>query len=215
MNTAQKRHQRICNKLQLRPALIAANDERAYIDAWYSEYQKEVHKSRLASKKWASKNRDKIRVSQRVYYARTTERFREWARQSRERRKTDPARLERYNTWCRNNIKRRKATDPEFRIRFLMRNRIWMALQRGVAKAGNTVELLGCTIPEFKRYIESLWLPGMSWENYGRHGWHLDHIKPCASFDLTDPAQQRACFHYSNVQPLWAKDNLSKGDRQL
>lgn len=51
----------------------------------------------------------------------------------------------------------------------------------------------------------------MTWANYGKSGWHIDHIKPCASFDLSDPDQQKACFHYSNLQPLWAFDNLSKG----
>jgi HNH endonuclease. len=51
----------------------------------------------------------------------------------------------------------------------------------------------------------------MSWDNYGRDGWHIDHIRPCASFDLTDPEQQRQCFHYTNLQPLWAADNIRKG----
>lgn len=71
--------------------------------------------------------------------------------------------------------------------------------------------MLGCTLDQFKRHIENLWLDGMSWENYGKLGWHLDHIIPCASFDLTDPQQQKKCFHYSNIQPLWAIDNWSKG----
>jgi hypothetical protein len=53
----------------------------------------------------------------------------------------------------------------------------------------------------------------MSWGNYGLHGWHVDHIIPCASFDLTDPEQQRQCFHYTNLQPLWAEDNLRKSDK--
>jgi hypothetical protein len=51
----------------------------------------------------------------------------------------------------------------------------------------------------------------MTWDNYGKYGWHLDHIKPCSSFNLKDPEQQLQCFHWSNQQPLWAKDNLSKG----
>jgi hypothetical protein len=54
--------------------------------------------------------------------------------------------------------------------------------------------------------------PGMTWENYGPV-WHVDHIKPCAKFDLTDPDQQRACFHFSNLQPLFADENLRKGGR--
>lgn len=55
----------------------------------------------------------------------------------------------------------------------------------------------------------------MSWDNYGYRGWHIDHIKPCASFDLTDPNQREQCFHFSNLQPMWAKDNLSKGAKTL
>jgi hypothetical protein len=51
----------------------------------------------------------------------------------------------------------------------------------------------------------------MSWDNYGFRGWHIDHKKPCALFDLSLPEQQRECFHFSNLQPLWAADNLAKG----
>ena len=58
---------------------------------------------------------------------------------------------------------------------------------------------------------ESLFQSGMTWENHGKYGWHIDHIRPCSSFDLTDPEQQKLCCHYTNLQPLWAKDNLSKG----
>jgi hypothetical protein len=72
-------------------------------------------------------------------------------------------------------------------------------------------QLLGCTVNELAEYLESKFLPGMSWEN--RKLWHIDHIRPLASFDLTDPAQQRLAFHYANLQPLWARDNIRKGRR--
>lgn len=73
-----------------------------------------------------------------------------------------------------------------------------------------TIDLLGCTISELRQHLENRFIGGMTWENHGLHGWHIDHIRPCASFDLTQPAQQRECFHYLNLQPLWAKDNMSK-----
>lgn len=53
----------------------------------------------------------------------------------------------------------------------------------------------------------------MNWGNHGLEGWHIDHIIPCNAFDLSDESQQKKCFHFSNLQPLWAFENLSKGDR--
>ena len=102
----------------------------------------------------------------------------------------------------------RSQTDTDFCLRKRLRSRLWDALQ-GNIKSGKTFELLGCSFKNFKLYLESKFLPGMSWDNYG--DWHIDHIKPCASYDLSLPEQQTRCFHYLNLQPLWAKDNLSKG----
>lgn len=83
---------------------------------------------------------------------------------------------------------------------------------RGIHNAG-CLEMLGCSILEFRKYLEAQFISGMTWENYGLRGWHIDHKRPCAKFDLTDPAQQRECFHFSNLQPLWAIDNLKKGSK--
>lgn len=105
---------------------------------------------------------------------------------------------------------RRRKTDPAFLARCRITSRMHAAL-RGNPKSDRTLNLLGCTPEELRRHIESLFLAGMTWEN--RHLWHIDHIRPCASFDLTDPDQQRCCFHFSNLQPLWAKDNLLKRDK--
>lgn len=96
---------------------------------------------------------------------------------------------------------------PQEKIRHNISNRIKLTIGKGT----KTNQFLGCSGKQLKTYIESLWLEGMTWENYGLYGWHIDHKKPCSSFDLSDPEQQKACFHYSNLQPLWAKDNLSKG----
>lgn len=71
-------------------------------------------------------------------------------------------------------------------------------------------ELIGCPPEFFKQYIESLFINEMTWENYGSRNWHLDHILPCASFDLSNHDEVIKCFHYTNLQPLWWYDNISK-----
>ena len=78
-------------------------------------------------------------------------------------------------------------------------------------KSASTEELIGCTIPELRAHLEKQFLPGMSWDNHAITGWHIDHRIPCDSFDLTNPEEQRKCFHYSNMQPLWYDDNIRKG----
>lgn len=80
-------------------------------------------------------------------------------------------------------------------------------------KFASTYNMLGCNIETLKIYLESKFTKGMSWENYGK--WHIDHIIPCAKFDLTKEEEQKICFHYTNLQPLWAKDNCSKQDRLI
>ena len=96
----------------------------------------------------------------------------------------------------------------------VIRNRLYARLSIAVRaqearKAGRTTELVGCTWAELRRHLELQFAPGMTWEN--RNAWHIDHIRPCASFDLTDPEQQKECFHYTNLQPLWAEENIKKG----
>jgi hypothetical protein len=97
---------------------------------------------------------------------------------------------------------------PHNRISTTIRGRIHVAL-KGAAKNKSTEILLGISFEEFKTYLEAQFQRGMSWSNYGE--WHIDHIIPCAHFDLTDAYQQRLCFHYLNMRPLWAKDNIAKG----
>lgn len=104
----------------------------------------------------------------------------------------------------------RRATDPEFRLLCNLRGRTRYALF-GKGKSKKTKELLGCTMAELRTHLEKLFKPGMTWENYGE--WEIDHICPCALFDLLDPAQQTICFHYTNLQPLWHRENLDKRDK--
>ena len=95
-----------------------------------------------------------------------------------------------------------------------MRVRLRRILQRiGSKKAYKTLDLLGCSMKDFRNYIESQFEPGMTWENHGYRGWHIDHIIPISYFDLSDPEQQKLCFNYRNLQPLWWKDNRKKSDK--
>lgn len=92
------------------------------------------------------------------------------------------------------------------------RSRLCIAVKNAI-KSDKTMNLVGCTPNELRDHLESQFKDGMTFDNYGRGGWHIDHIKPCTSFDLSDPEQQRECFHYTNLQPLWEKENLSKGSK--
>ena len=105
--------------------------------------------------------------------------------------------------------KQRRKEDSVFVITEKLRHRLYK-VTRGVNKSASTLELLGCSLEKLKSHIESQFTDGMSWSKMGLYGIHIDHIRPCASFDLSDPEQQRQCFHYTNLQPLWAKDNLEK-----
>lgn len=96
-----------------------------------------------------------------------------------------------------------------YRLRSIVRSRLNHVF-RGKIKPDSVIRSLGCTIKQLKTYLEAQFQPGMTWDNYGRHGWHIDHIMPLSSFDLTDPGQFREACHYTNLQPLWAKDNLQK-----
>lgn len=98
------------------------------------------------------------------------------------------------------------------KIKHRLRSRLWQSLNGGY-KSGSAVRDLGCSIEELKSHLESKFHEGMSWDNYGKDGWHIDHIKPLASYDLSDPEEFKRACHYSNLQPLWAEDNLRKGSK--
>lgn len=106
--------------------------------------------------------------------------------------------------------KLRRQRDVSFKILCYLRNRLHKVLE-GVSRSKHTVELLGCSIKELKAYLAKQFKPRMTWKNYGK--WHVDHKRPCASFDLSEPKEQRECFNYTNLQPLWAEENNRKGSK--
>jgi hypothetical protein len=175
-----------------RKALYIKNREEEKEDARRyaaQAYAKNPSKFRLRVKKWAAQNPDKVSGHQTRW------------------RKRYPQKSRDYN-------RKRYYNDPVYRFGELTKTKIRNALKRASAnKAAKTIELVGCSTKDLMSHIKSMWKPGMSWENYGIKGWHIDHIRPCAAFDLTDPEQQKQCFHWTNLQPLWAQENWAKGDR--
>lgn len=101
-------------------------------------------------------------------------------------------------------------TNVQFRLRMNIARRVLGALKRN-SKLARTQQLVGCNFSFLRSWIQQKFKPGMAWNNYGE--WHIDHIIPCAAFDLSRLEQQRQCFHYTNLQPLWAADNFEKGAR--
>lgn len=106
-------------------------------------------------------------------------------------------------------VKDRLRSDPIFKLMHSMRTRTRALIYN---KSQHTLELLGCNGVEFAAYLETKFTPEMNWSNHGKL-WHIDHIVPLSWFDLTDKEQQKQAFHYTNCQPMLAKDNLSKGNR--
>jgi hypothetical protein len=111
-----------------------------------------------------------------------------------------------------------RKTNTQYRITNSLRCRLNYLL-KNKNKIAPTLDLLGCSLGEFISHLERKFVEGMCWDNYGNPNgdhsdcWHIDHIKPCSSFDLTNEDEQRLCFHYSNMQPLWGIDNIKKGSK--
>jgi len=110
-----------------------------------------------------------------------------------------------YKKYYHNNIENKLAQ--------VLRNKLWKSLKdQNTNKQNSALELVGCSKEELIEHIQSQFKRDMTWKNWSLNGWHIDHIRPISSFDLSDPAQQKECFHYTNLQPLWAIDNLKKSD---
>lgn len=178
-------------------------------------------KKASACKICAAKRRKEIYnpLRARKQYLKITEEQKESRRKyARDKRNENPELAnKRVREWRKNNPeykKKRWKSDLKYRITENLRGRVYKAIKaQSSLKNNTTIDLVGCTIPELKNYIASKFDSKMSWSNYGE--WHIDHIIPCSKFDLTDLLQQKLCFHYTNLQPLWAKDNLRKGAKIL
>lgn len=179
----------------------------------FGEYQKNNPNRKDNVKKYDCKNRDQKNKKSRERYYLDVDKTREIERlKAKRKRKSNPEHYRKYqNEWRKKNYERLKNT-PNWKIRKTIRSRFLRAIKNEFKKT-SCLDLLGCSISDLRIHLESQFKEGMTWDNHGVKGWHIDHIRPCASFDLSDPEQQRLCFHYSNIQPLWWNENLSKSDR--
>ena len=164
-------------------------------------YQKHKEKRNASSKEYNKKNREKIRKKKQEYRLKNKEAIDAWRKKY-----LNEGGREKNNKRARD----RRKIDFNYKLSEYIRNRTRFFL-RG-RKSKSTMELLGVPNIEFLwQYLETQFQPGMTRENYGK--WHVDHIIPCASFDFSDVKQQKKCFHYTNLQPLWAIDNIKKGKK--
>ena len=167
-------------------------------------------------RKYRNKNREKINAEKREYRKNNKEKVKQSYEKWRESEngkiytkkyyeENKSKRMKIHAQYCSN----RRKEDIGFKIVTNMRTNINRAIKTN-RKGGTTEELLGCSIAELKEHLQNKFKEGMTWENWTVNGWHVDHIIPCAAFDLTKKEEQKKCFHYTNLQPLWAIENLKK-----
>ena len=179
--------------------------EKIRFDKWRQKNKEQIRTKR---KKWEDLNQDKIKSYKENYKKYNKDKMNQYHKNY---RKENKVKLSEKN---RKREKEKRKNDINYKLKSLLRHRLYLAL-KGNFKSGSAVRDLGCTIPVLKTYLESKFQSGMSWDNWTADGWHIDHIKPLSSFDLTDRNQLLEACNYTNLQPLWAKDNLSKGAKTV
>jgi len=219
--------------------MTAEEEYQKYGKKYYDANRKEIAKRRKAKKdretpeetelrkqkarESAAKRRDEKNAHERERYHSDIEKSREYSLKKRLKRTPeqiaakkikDAARFQqnKEKIYARRTAKRH--SDPQTRIAERLRSSLWLALDGRVKKTCSALRLLGCTLEEFKKYIENQWDEKMTWANWGRGEgkWNIDHIQCIASFDLTDIERQKICFNYQNMRPLWHEDNRQKWD---
>lgn len=211
---------------------VAKNEERVR-EYKHKHYLQNKEKICRQSKNWRERNKERAAARARRYYDQNRERIsaykkqwtasldreelleskKRWYKENKERIREHYATPE-VRQRIANYERKRRQEDPNYRLGKIIRGRIRNLVKSG-RKSARSLELAGCSWEELRSHLEARFEPGMTWENMGYGGWEIDHIRPCASFpDLgTSPEQQRECFHYTNLQPLWYWDNRSKRDK--
>ena len=210
------RHQgvRLAQKAQYR----AANRDRIQ-ESKRTAYRADFKRSRQRIREPYARHAQQRRLDRRVYCLEHPKLVRESNARAREKRRALGKLQDAQRKYYAANKARLMAYEREYRRTNNNRNvscRLRGYLRKTVMngkKAPRTEQLLGCSFSEFVTYLEQRFVPPMNWAAFLRGEIHIDHIIPCSRFDLSKPEQQRVCFHYSNLQPLWASDNLRKGQR--
>ena len=213
---------KLCTKCNIEKDESLFHKQASHIDGLRSWCKKCVNEHNAIYKK---ENKEKNKECNKKYYLKNIDERKMYSEQYRQEHKSQIAVRQKIyndvnkvklNEYQKQYSKERRITDVNFKLKTTFRNRIRTAIKAQYGnKAHKSIELLGCTIDVAKKHIETQWTEGMSWENHGRGKgkWQIDHIIPCDAFDLTNPTQQKECFNYSNLQPLWQIDNIKKSNK--
>lgn len=201
-------HTKQCSKCSTQPYNILPKRTADRIPKTFYYYNGEVRwwdgkqlRNKEYYKKYTASTKETKREYRKEYYKTNKKTINE------RNRKYHAANKERRNKKQRNKYN----NDEKFKMKVLLRRRFSTALKsQNTKKNTHVLELTSCSMEFLRDYISQQFEKGMTWKNHG--DWHIDHRKPCRSFDLTKKEEQRKCFHYTNLQPLWRSENLQKRD---
>jgi hypothetical protein len=177
----------------------------------YKENNKE--KIKEMNIKYAENNKEKIKESRKKYKENNKEKIAEYKLKNAEHIKNyQKINYQKNKEKTNKKINEKYHSDSTFKLKCLIRGRINKFFKiKNIAKNNSTFNMIGCSPLELKNHLEVLFSEGMSWNNHGLSGWHIDHIIPLSSAK-TEKELYDLC-HYSNLQPLWAEDNIKKSDK--
>jgi len=188
--------------------------DKSKIKTYYQKNRKHIRKK---ATEYYQKNKEIIKLKSKKYYEENKEKIKKYRESIKDKKSKY---MKKYRKIHKEEIRISKKLYRQNRLKndfnYALENKIRKRISKAIKneyKNTSTKNLLGGDIKIIKNHLETQFTKGMSWENHGRFGWHIDHIKPCCSFDLSDPEEQKKCFHYTNLQPLWWQDNLRKAKK--
>ena len=222
---------KICSKCKIRKKLSEFYKDKNSTDGRRSSCKKcyiigtkkynQIHKTKIRKqrKKWYENNKKIQNKRTQTYYKKNKKKFSIWSKKWREENKKQADKtakkwlkknMEKMRNWKKKYNKEQRKNNINFKLLWNLRSRVANALKKNL-KSVATKKLLGCSVEFLKQHLENQFKKGMTWKNYGQ--WHIDHIIPCYKFDLSKTKEQRKCFNYINLRPLWAMDNLRRSKK--